>query len=203
MMSDLLVLNPFYEKIINDYLNKGFCIIDNWLTTDETSKLRQQLEELYQANYFKKSAVGNRLNENLERSIRNDFIFWLDETKYAQVFFEKINSFIEYINKTCFAGIVNKEFHYAIYPQGSFYKKHIDTFQNDDRRTISVVCYLNQDWQDYFGGQLKLYLKDQTLEIFPTNGKIILFDSKSIEHEVLPVLTENKRFSITGWLKTN
>lgn len=74
-MSDLLAINPFYEKIINNYLNKDFCIIDNWLTTDETSKLRQQLEKLYRANYFKKSAVGNRLNENLERSIRNDFIF--------------------------------------------------------------------------------------------------------------------------------
>lgn len=84
-----------------------------------------------------------------------------------------------------------------------FNKKHIDTFQNDYRRTISIVCYLNQDWQDCFGGQLKLYLKDQTLEIFPTDGKIVLFDSKSIEHEVLLVLTENKRLSITGWLKTN
>lgn len=88
-MSDLFAINPFYEKIINNYLNKGFCIIDNWLTTHETSKLRQQLEKLYCANYFKKSAVGNRLNENLERSIRNDFIFWLDETKYAQVFLKK------------------------------------------------------------------------------------------------------------------
>ena len=63
-------------------------------------------------------------------------LFWLDETKYAQVFFEKINSFIEYINKTCFAGIVTKEFHYAIYPQGSFYKKHIGIF-----KTIIVAPY--------------------------------------------------------------
>lgn len=158
---------------------------------------------LNQADSFRKSAIGNRLNESLERSIRNDFIFWLDETKYAQIFFSKINNFIEYINKTCFASIVTKEFHYAIYPQGSFYKKHIDTFQNDDRRTISIVCYLNEVWQPSFGGQLKLYLSDKNLEIFPTNGKIVLFDSKTIEHEVLPVLTKNKRLSITGWLKTN
>lgn len=202
-MSNLLLANPFYEKIIANYLNDGYCIIDNWLDISETIFLRSELDKLNQADSFKKSAIGNRLNESLERSIRNDFIFWLDERKYAQSFFTKINGFIEYINKTCFAGIVTKEFHYAIYPQGSFYKKHIDTFQNDDRRNISIVCYLNKVWQPSFGGQLKLYLNDKNLEIFPTNGKIVLFDSKIIEHEVLPVLTENKRLSITGWLKTN
>ncbi|API87244.1 2OG-Fe(II) oxygenase [Francisella uliginis] len=202
-MSNLPLANPFYEKIIANYLNDGYCIIDNWLDISETIFLRSELDKLNQADSFRKSAIGNRLNESLERSIRNDFIFWLDEKKYAQSFFTKINGFIEYINKTCFAGIVTKEFHYAIYPQGSFYKKHIDTFQNDDRRTISIVCYLNEVWQPSFGGQLKLYLNDKNLEIFPTNGKIVLFDSKIIEHEVLPVLTKNKRLSITGWLKTN
>ncbi|MDE4963868.1 oxidoreductase, partial [Francisella tularensis subsp. holarctica] len=45
-MSDLIAINPFYEKIINDYLTKDFCIIDNWLKNDETEKLRQQLDEL-------------------------------------------------------------------------------------------------------------------------------------------------------------
>jgi SM-20-related protein len=202
-MSNSLSINPFYEKIIDDYLNNGYCIIDNWLDTSETILLRSELDMLNEADSFRKSAIGNRLNENLERSIRSDFIYWLDETKYAQIFFSKINNFIEYINKTCFAGIVTKEFHYAIYPRGSFYKKHIDTFQNDDRRTISIVCYLNEIWQPSFGGQLKLYLNDKNLEIFPTNGKIVLFDSKTIEHEVLPVRTENKRLSIIGWLKTN
>lgn len=202
-MSDLFEINLFYEKIISDYLNNGFCVIDNWLTNDETIQLRKELNHFYDADCFKKSAIGNRLNENLERSIRNDFIFWLDETKHAATFFKKINSFIDYLNKTCFAGIVTKEFHYAAYPKGSFYKKHIDTFQNDDRRTISIVCYLNEIWNESFGGELKLYLNNQTLQIFPTNGKIVLFDSKTIEHEVLSVLTKNKRLSITGWLKTN
>ncbi|AEI35861.1 2OG-Fe(II) oxygenase [Francisella salina] len=202
-MSDLSEINLFYEKIISDYLNNGFCVIDNWLTNDETIQLCKELNHFYDADCFKKSAIGNRLNENLERSIRNDFIFWLDETKHAATFFKKINSFIDYLNKTCFAGIVTKEFHYAAYPKGSFYKKHIDTFQNDDRRTISIVCYLNEIWNEFFGGELKLYLNNQTLQIFPTNGKIVLFDSKTIEHEVLPVLMKNKRLSITGWLKTN
>lgn len=202
-MSNPLPHNSFFESIINDYLDKGFCIINDWLTIDETITLRKELKSFYDADYFRKSAIGNRLNENLERTIRSDFICWIDEAKYAKAFITKIDNFIEYINRTCFAGIVTKEFHYAMYPKGSFYKKHIDTFQNDDRRTISIVCYLNETWENSFGGQLKLYINDKSLEIFPTNGKIVLFDSKNIEHEVLPVLTKNKRLSITGWLKTS
>jgi SM-20-related protein len=202
-MSKLLPTNEFYEKIIQQFLENRYCIIDNWLTENEAISLGNELLQIYADDNFKKSAIGNKLNETLERSIRRDFIYWLEEHKYADSFFSKINGFIEYINKTCFAGIVIKEFHYAVYPQGAFYKKHVDTFKNDDRRTISIACYLNDNWNKDFGGQLRLYLADGNIDIYPTCGKIVLFDSKTIEHEVMPVLTDKYRLSITGWLKTN
>jgi SM-20-related protein len=102
-------------------------------------------------------------------------------------------------------GILQKEFHYAIYPKSTFYKRHIDTFQNDDRRKLSIVCYLNEeDWQPENGGELVLYLDDNGSEvqkvIYPFPGRIVIFESQIIEHEVKPVETE--RLSITGWLKT-
>jgi len=202
-MSSLLPTDATYEKIINDYDSKGYCIIDDWLTPDKCDILFAELSELYDADCFRKSAIGNRLNETIERTIRSDFICWIDESKYAKPFFDKINDFTEYLNKTCFAGIVAKEFHYAVYPKGSFYKKHLDTFQNDDKRTISIAFYLNESWDKSCGGELKLYLGNETLSVLPTLGKIILFDSKTIEHEVMPVLSDRKRFSITGWLKTH
>lgn len=195
-------LNPFYEKIISEYLTKGYSIVENWLEIKETDLLKRELANLNKEDKFRKSAIGNKFTETVKKSIRGDFIYWLDETKYADAFFLKINDFVNYLNKTCFAGIISKEFHYAIYPTGAFYKKHIDTFQNDDRRVISIVCYLNKNWTINNGGQLKLYLDNETKEIFPTNGKIVIFDSKTIEHEVLPILS-GKRLSITGWLKTS
>ncbi|MFT6843285.1 MAG: SM-20-related protein, partial [Psychroserpens sp.] len=36
--------------------------------------------------------------------------------------------------------------------------------------------------------------------IYPFPGRIVIFESQIIEHEVKPV--EIQRFSITGWLKT-
>ncbi len=201
MQSDLST-NPLFEKVISEYLQNGYCIVDDWLTHEQTSILKKEILGIYNDDLFKKAAIGNKFEENIAKQIRGDFIYWLDEPSMAKAFFKKTNDFIEYINKTCFAGIVSKEFHYAVYPTGTFYKKHIDTFQKDDKRSISIVFYLNDEWHKSYGGELALYLKDKTLKIYPTIGKIVIFDSKTIPHEVLPVL-QNQRYSITGWLKTS
>jgi SM-20-related protein len=134
--------------------------------------------------------------------------FWLNESEAnsaEKAFFNRINDMVSYLNKTCFMGILFKEFHYALYPKGTFYKRHLDTFQNDDRRKLSMVCYLNEeDWQPEYGGELVLYLNENGKEvektIYPFPGRMVIFESQILEHEVKPV--EQKRMSITGWLKT-
>lgn len=202
------VENPLYEQIISDISTQQFSIIENFFTNEEVDLLRQSLIEKHEENAFKKAAIGNRVNETIEKSIRGDMILWMDETKadaVEQLFFNKINDLVGYLNKTCFMGILHKEFHYAVYPENTFYKRHIDTFQNDDRRKLSVVCYLNEDgWLPENGGELVLYLDENGQEtekvIYPFPGRVVIFESQIIEHEVKVVNTE--RLSITGWLKT-
>lgn len=200
--------NPLYECIISDIANQQFSIVENFFSRDEVAILRTSLIEKYEHDVFKKAAIGNRTNETIIKSIRGDVILWIDETKIntaETIFFDKINNLVKYLNRTCFLGILQKEFHYALYPTGTFYKRHIDTFQNDDRRKLSIVCYLNnEDWQPEYGGELVLYLNKNGLEekkvIYPFPGRMVIFESQNIEHEVKPVIT--KRLSITGWLKT-
>jgi SM-20-related protein len=198
------VENPLYEKVISDIASKQFSITDQFFSLEEVDFLRQSLLQRHAEDGFKKAAIGNRLNETIVKSIRGDLIFWIDETKAntsENIFFDKINSLVSYLNKTCFLGILHKEFHYAIYPEGTFYKKHIDTFQNDDRRKLSFVCYLNEaGWLPENGGELVLYLDNEEKTIYPLPGRVVIFESQIIEHEVKPVKTE--RLSITGWLKT-
>ncbi|WP_040252681.1 2OG-Fe(II) oxygenase [Psychroserpens mesophilus] len=200
--------NPVYEQIINDISLKNYSIIDDFFPSETVFKLRQSLLEKHEADRFKKAAIGNRLNETIIKSIRGDQILWIDETLSNDaelLFFDRINDLVTYLNKTCFMGILQKEFHYALYPKDTFYKRHIDTFINDDRRKLSIVCYLNEeDWKPENGGELVLYLNDNGIEtenvIYPFPGRIVIFESQIIEHEVKPVETE--RLSITGWLKT-
>jgi SM-20-related protein len=202
------VENPLYEKIISDIANHQYSIIEDFFTLKDVMLLRQSLLEKHEEDKFKKAAIGNRVNEVVIKSVRGDIILWIDEAKANQaeaLFFDKINDLIRYLNRTCFLGILQKEFHYAIYPTGTYYKRHIDTFQNDDRRKLSLVCYLNdENWKAENGGELVLYLNKEGQEeekvIYPFPGRVVIFESQLIEHEVKPVNTE--RLSITGWLKT-
>ena len=201
-------LNPIYERIIDDILAKKYSIVEGFFTEEEVQLLRQSLIEKHAEDAFKKAAIGNRFEETIVKAIRGDVILWMDEAKAdasEQLFFNKINSLVNYLNRTCFLGIAQKEFHYAVYPKGTFYKRHIDTFQNDDRRKLSIVCYLNEDgWLPENGGELVLYLNENGQEtenvIYPFPGRVVIFESQIIEHEVKPVNTQ--RLSITGWLKT-
>lgn len=199
------VENPLFETIINDLLQQQFSIVNDFFSLEEVSILRNSLLAKYEADKFKKSAMGNRVNEEIDKTIRGDFILWMDENNINEaesIFFNRINELVVYLNKTCFLGILHKEFHYAVYPKGTFYKRHLDTFQNDDRRKLSIVCYLNEDnWLKENGGELTIYTEKEALDILPIPGRLVIFESQILEHEV-KVVKASERMSITGWLKT-
>ncbi|WP_313804796.1 2OG-Fe(II) oxygenase [Flavobacterium sp.] len=201
-------LNPLYEQVINDLSQQQYSIADHFFAADEVAFLRKRLLQLYEEDQFKKSAIGNLSNEHVRAAVRGDFILWLDENQSEgaeKLYFDRINDFVYYLNRTCYLGIQDKEFHYAVYPEGTFYKRHLDTFQNDTRRKLSMVCYLNdENWEADFGGELTIYLKkgneEEAVNIIPKSGRMVIFESQLLEHEVKPV--KQPRLSITGWLKT-
>jgi SM-20-related protein len=198
--------NLLFESIITDLLEQKYSICDTFFEDHLVHQLREQLMLLYHQSDLKKAAIGNKVNESIEKSIRGDYIQWIDEQGASSVekaFFERINALQNYLNKTCFMGLLHKEFHYAVYPKGTFYKRHIDTFQNDDRRKLSMVCYLNDEsWSPSNGGDLVLYPEGQEqIHIHPLPGRVVIFESQILEHEVKKVV-QDQRLSITGWLKT-
>jgi SM-20-related protein len=205
---DEFVLNPLYEKVIDGLMEQQYSVTDNFFTANEVAALRNALKVKYEEDEFKKSAIGNQANEKVVSAVRGDFILWLDENSAEgaeRMFFNKLQDFTQYLNRTCFMGIAKQEFHYAVYPEGTFYKRHLDTFNNDSSRKLSVVCYLNdEDWQPEYGGELTLYFNHDGIEtsknIYPLPGRLVVFESQVLEHEVKPV--KQPRFSITGWLKT-
>jgi len=200
--------NPLYERIIEDISESKYSIVDGFFSPAEVDVLRETLLEKYEEDNFKKAAIGNKTSEMIAKSIRGDFILWINEAEAGEaekIYFSKINSLVEYLNRTCFMGILTKEFHYAVYPEGTFYKRHLDTFQNDGRRKLSMVCYLNnENWQPENGGELSIYIntvgQEEEIKIYPFPGRVVIFESQKLEHEVKPVKVP--RLSITGWLKT-
>jgi SM-20-related protein len=204
---DTLPMNPLFESIIDGVLTDGYGIADNFLTSDEVTTLARRLRERRQEGQFHAAGIGNQ-QKIVESTIRGDEILWLDETTATSdeaTFLQRISEFAQYVNQTCYLGLREYEFHYAIYPPGTFYKRHLDRFRSDSKRKLSVICYLNDAWLPTDGGQLAVYVPhadgvEQTTLIDPIGGRLVCFDSGLLEHEVLPATRE--RLSITGWLRT-
>lgn len=191
-----------YENLIQALLEKGFGSVDNWFSTQEIDGLRKELLLRYENDVFRLAGIGNKFNLQKEKTIRNDKIHWLKqetENPFEVQFFKRIEAFSDYLNRTCFAGISSYEFHYAVYEPGSFYKRHSDQFNNDDCRRFSFVLYLNKSWDIDDGGELVIYT-DVINSILPSAGKVVFFSSE-LEHEVK--VSNARRLSLTGWLRTN
>ncbi|CAN5434829.1 2OG-Fe(II) oxygenase [soil metagenome] len=201
-------MNPLFEPIIDEILADGYGMMDNFLAPDEVTVLAERLHDRRAMGQFRAAGIGNR-NVVVENAIRGDEILWLDKATAIPAeltFLQRIHEFVDYVNQTCYLGLREYEFHYAVYPTGTFYKRHLDQFRSDSRRKLSVICYLNTNWRETDGGQLALYLPDpdktgeQQIAIAPLGGRLVCFESARLEHEVLPATRE--RLSVTGWLKT-
>ncbi|MEZ5449151.1 MAG: 2OG-Fe(II) oxygenase [Thiolinea sp.] len=76
----------------------------------------------------------------------------------------------------------------------------MDNFRGTSARLVTVILYLNEDWQAEEGGELRLYTDDDSyLDILPESGQLVAFLSEPFYHEVLPGSRE--RLSLTGWLR--
>lgn len=78
------VENPFYETIITDLVENQYCIVDDFFNAEEVSKLRNSLKSKFEEAQFKKAAIGNKTNEVVAKSIRGDFILWLNEAEAGE-----------------------------------------------------------------------------------------------------------------------
>ena len=190
------------ESVSADIVAKGYAIIDHLLPEAILFELKARFEELQQEDEFHKAGIGKQLHYTIDKSVRGDFIRWIDPKDTEAItyaLFEYINELIVTLNRTCFLGIKDYETHYAFYPQGKGYLMHRDRFQNNPHRIISYVYYLNDNWQQGDGGELVLYNEnEQPIEtIAPLGNRLAVFLSETL-HEVRNCNTERR--SITGWL---
>lgn len=192
-----------FNTLIDSFIKDKVGITNNFLSVSLASHLKDNLAKLYQDNLMRAAGTGNEVIISHDKLVRSDVIYWLDRSHnnlHENAFFDLMDSFVLYLNRTCYTGITGYEFHYTLYESGSFYTKHIDQFQQNGSRAFSMIMYLNTDWKLGDGGELQIHHIDHLQNINPTNGKSVFFKSSEMAHEVL--LTNVPRMSITGWLKT-
>lgn len=185
---------------IDQLSDAGYFIWDDFVSNEEVKKLVSIANQGNQSGDFKKAGIGKQALFQLDKSIRGDYIKWLDRSNHntsVLQFLDKIEVLKNSLNETCYLGLKDFETHFAIYPENTFYKKHVDRFQQNAHRVISFVLYLNDDWQKGDGGELAIYLDDKIEIVQPLAGRLLLFRSE-LEHEVL--MSYKKRYSVTGWM---
>ena len=100
-------------------------------------------------------------------------------------------------------GLDDCNFMCACYPGGGArYVKHRDALPYKAGRKLTVIYYLNAQWQKGHGGELRIWPTDETEDedaviIEPLADRLVLFIS-SLEHEVLPAW--RPRFALTTWM---
>lgn len=194
-------MDKIFDAIADGLATNGFAIADGFLNLEEVNAILSLDEFKNGANQFKKAGIGKKQDLQINEAIRGDHIQWLDKVsapEQAKVYLNRLHDLIQYLNQSLFLSLKDYEVHMTVYPAGTFYKRHLDQFKSDDHRKLSVICYLNHDWIEAHGGQLRMYLPDQSIDVLPMAGRLVCFRSDKIEHEVLPATRE--RLSLTGWI---
>lgn len=195
-------MDKIFDTLINSFIQNKVGIAENFLSATLSQHLKNNLNKLYSERKLLAAGTGNTKPE-YNNLFRSDIIYWLDRNhnnEHENSFFDLMDKFVGHLNDTCYTGITGYEFHYTLYEKGSFYKKHIDQFRNNDSRQYSMVMYLNSGWEEKDGGELCIHHEDKVEHISPVNGKSVFFKSSELEHEVL--ISNKDRMSITGWLKS-
>ncbi len=226
----LTARHPLHEKIIDAIASTGCYVGESILSFDTTTGLRQALMQMCNLNRtairlspnVAQAAIGQRLNlagigksNRLSPAWRGDSIAWLTSTPSNRAEGQAmlaIDALRVAFNAAIFTNMQQTELHYAHYPIGAFYKRHLDRFVEQypsvapsetspsRTRVISLVFYLNDHWALGDGGELIIYdtINQSQLSVAPCTGTMVAFRSEQFPHEVLPAI--KARLSLTGWM---
>ena len=101
------------------------------------------------------------------------------------------------INNDAWLGLTRFDVQLAHYASGgSGYARHRDALRGAHGRRLTAVSYLNAAWTPADGGRLRLHVSPE-IEIDPVMGRLVVFLSERVEHEVLPMFAS--RYAATAW----
>lgn len=208
-ISALGAKNPMstLEVLFHSLEEQGWAVSDTLVPRAWQQAMLAQSQQLWQDGHFHQAHIGRSASDSLNPNIRGDAICWIDPEAQqgGQPFFAWMAQLRLLLNERYYLGLRSQEFHFARYEAGCGYRKHLDQHRNSGHRKISVVLYLNPQWDAADGGELCLYLPDndmqETQRILPQPARLVVFRSDQIPHEVLPCA--QTRWSLSGWLRSD
>ena len=202
---DIVSGPALYDAIADKLASEGVAVFSCPLAESSLEAMLQHLRNL-PSSQFKQAGIGRDDMHQIARDIRNDRIHWLgaEDTEAAE-YLAWAEELRNELNSRLFMGLFEYECHYAAYPAGGFYRKHLDSFRGGNERVLSSVLYLNHDWLPGDGGELDIFCEEPNEQILcslePRFGTMVLFLSEAFPHQVRESF--KPRFSVTGWYRLN
>ena len=191
------------RAIVEAIATEGLVVVREAIPAPLVGALRDAARKRDAAGEFRAAGVG-RATARVERAnVRGDRIRWLEpaDAKPAEAaLFTLVEALRVAVNEALYLGLFDFEGHYAIYPPGAGYARHLDRFRDDEARVLTLIVYLNDRWSAADGGQLRVERGDGVMrDVAPEGGTVVAFLSDRFPHEVLPASRE--RLAFTGWFR--
>lgn len=204
------------EKHVRELERGKLVVLYNVLTADTLKATQDDVQKHIQSM---------KTTDN-DDDVRTDYVCWLREQGNAQG--DGMNHCIKLLRGVPFllekygydkshSFVVPRQCQLSQYMPGGGYVRHVDRClstvaemgllgwwrASDYRhRTVTAILYLN-DEQWCSGGNLRLFASDEGedvkhRDVNPAGGTLIIFDSASVEHMVLPSTAD--RYALTCWI---
>ncbi len=178
----------------------GLWIAPNFFPQEIIAEMLSAAQKKLQQKLLRPAGIGKAAE--VQKSIRSDQIYWLEwmEIRELYPFWQAMADLKTFLRQELFIAVQDFESHLACYPAAGFYQKHLDNPRRQSARFLTVLLYLNRDWQVEDGGILEIFSPDndkKIAEVIPQGGTLVLFLSERFPHAVR--LTQRERWSICGW----
>jgi SM-20-related protein len=200
-----------------------YVVIPNFLPQSLQDALRSDVQTLRSKSKFKVAKIGQDATNTLNTDIRVAETCFLGPSKLGDVpntARQELYTILDGVRRDLVQHMPSikaldpglTELLYAYYPQGGFYRRHRDAIPGSAStlRQISLLLYLNQNWQaETDGGCLRLHFdsggdalplneEPNYMDVAPHGGTLVLLQSDAVPHEVLDTVGRD-RLAVVGW----
>jgi Rps23 Pro-64 3,4-dihydroxylase Tpa1-like proline 4-hydroxylase len=151
--------------------------------------------------------VNNYHRQWQDNTFRGDKLIWLNDESERRVLGDAGRQLIARIERTrnelnagCNFDSHKTQTQLACYPgNGARYVRHLDAARDSPnaQRRLTLIVYFNPEWCEAHGGCLRVFKQTDHVDIAPKHNRAVLFQSRTIEHEVLA--SHHLRFAFTTW----
>ena len=191
----------------SDFLENGYCVIDNFLPTE----VANHLQKLY-SKQTDWELINQVRKNHYQHVFKNDSEYFPNEDEHYMAKFSRSNKlevkinhiFDEYfkpkLNELSGTDLLKFDMRCYKLGVGDFYRTHMDDYAG----TIGCVYYINKRWSWDWGGILHIGQKDDELtSIFPKFNRIVIHDMKKFRfpHFISHVTNyaKEERFTIVSF----